>query len=93
MNSWSDSGQALGAARDRLRQELGEVATAIALVGSGGARSVTVAGLRFGDEVLVASAELAAQRGVVLEADWHADDAGTEIRVLPAVSGAGRHAG
>lgn len=69
------------ATRRALESELGQVASAIAMVASGAATRVTVAGLRFGDQVVAASRDLAARQGVVLEALWHADDAGADVTV------------
>jgi hypothetical protein len=69
------------ATRRMLESELGQVASAIAMVATGAATRVTVAGLRFGDQVVAASRELASRQGVVLEALWHAEDTGADVTV------------
>lgn len=79
--SGGDTSPDTDATRRTLDSELGQVASAIAMVATGAATRVTVAGLRFGDQVVAASRELAIRKGVVLEALWHAEDAGADVTV------------
>jgi hypothetical protein len=74
----------MGIAR-RLDQELTMVEGAITMVAYGGAPSVTVGGLRFGEEVLRALTALARREGVLLEPMWRLDSHGCDLRVRLAV--------
>jgi hypothetical protein len=64
-----------------LEQEFGLIRDAITLVASGGAQRVTVASLRFGDELLDAARRMAAKAGVRIVPLWSADERGTDILV------------
>ncbi len=67
--------------RDRLEFEVDDVASAIALVASGAATAVTVAGLRFGDQVVANLTPRAVALAVRLEPLYWPDDAGCDILV------------
>ena len=54
---------------------------AIYLVAAGGAPSATVAGLRLGEAAMAVVAPLAADRGLILEPLWGADEGGVDVRV------------
>ncbi len=58
---------------------------AIYLVASGGAPSATVAGLRLGEAAMAVVTPLAADRGLILEPLWGADEGGVDVRVRRAV--------
>jgi hypothetical protein len=66
---------------DTLAREEELVRNAIEMVASTGAVSVTVAGLRFGDQLLHTAEELAREVGVEIEPLWTADESGLDIRV------------
>jgi len=69
-----------GAAR-RLERDYLEVESAIALVGSGAARSVGLTGLRFAEAVARRLTRQAAERGITLELRWWPDDEGADLVV------------
>ena len=64
-----------------LAREEGIVRNAIEKAASSGAVSVTVAGLRFGDQLLRTAKALAREHGVEVEPLWTADESGLDIRV------------
>ena len=66
---------------DTLAREERLIRNAIEMVASTGAVSVTVAGLRFGDQLLRTAQELAREVGVELEPLWSTDESGLDIRV------------
>jgi hypothetical protein len=65
--------------RRQIAFEVQNVASAIALVASGAATRVTVAGLRFGEQVVARLGAEAASVGVRLEPVYWADDAGCDV--------------
>lgn len=65
--------------RRRIAFEVQDVASAIALVASGAATRVTVAGLRFGEQVVARLGAEAASVGVRLEPVFWDDDAGCDV--------------
>jgi hypothetical protein len=67
-------------ARD-VEREIAEVEAAIALVRSGRATDVSIANLRFGEEVLRQVRARGADRGVVLEPLPWPEDTGADINV------------
>jgi hypothetical protein len=69
------------ATRRRLAAEIADVQSAIALVASGSANSVTMGGLRFGDEVARQFEADARSRGVRLEPILRPEDAGCDLVV------------
>jgi hypothetical protein len=66
-----------------LEREMSLVREAIAMVAGGGSPRVTVAGLRFGEALLLPARGLAAEAGVRLVPLWMPDDAGADIAVEP----------
>ena len=64
-----------------LEREMSLVREAIAMVAGGGSPRVTVAGLRFGQALLLPARGLAAEAGVRLVPLWMPDDAGADIAV------------
>jgi hypothetical protein len=64
-----------------LEHEMNLVREAIAMVAGGGSPRVMVAGLRFGEALLLPARGLAAEAGVRLVALWMPDDAGADIAV------------
>jgi len=66
---------------DRLASELREVEAAIALVRSGAATTVSLAGLRFAEPVLRELAEQAERDGIVVEPIYWPEDAGCDVTV------------
>jgi hypothetical protein len=64
-----------------LEHEMNLVREAIAMVARGGSPRVTVAGLRFGEALLLPARGLAAEAGVRLVPLWMPDDAGVDIAV------------
>jgi hypothetical protein len=58
------------------------VRNAVDMVASAGAVSVTVAGLRFGDQLLPLARQLAREAGVQVEPLWTSDETGLDLRVL-----------
>jgi hypothetical protein len=67
--------------RRRLAAEIADVQSAIALVATGSANSVTIGGLRFGDEVARRFEADARSRGVRLEPILRPEDAGCDLVV------------
>lgn len=67
--------------RGRLISEVVEVEAAIALVASGSASSVTVSGLRFGEQVARRFRAEAAAKGISLEPILWPEDAGCDLVV------------
>ncbi len=72
------------ATRQALSQELDIVRGAIELVGSGAARRVLIASLRFGDELVGPARRIAAGRGATVQPSWSADERVTGIAVVRA---------
>ena len=66
-----------------LEHELQLVSTAVAAVASGELQRVTVAGLRFGDELLPRARALAQAQGLSVRPLFHADEHGTDLVVEP----------
>jgi hypothetical protein len=66
---------------DRLASELREVEAAIALIRSGAATTVSLAGLRFAEPVLRELAEQAQRDGIALEPIYWPEDAGCDVTV------------
>lgn len=64
-----------------LEHELAVVRSAIAMVASGGAPSVLVGGLAFGEELVDAARQIAAAERVRIVPVWTADERGAAIRV------------
>ncbi len=65
----------------RLEREMTEVSAAIDLVAAGVASRVAVAGISFGDEVAARMRAEAERRGVLLDAEPWAEDAGCDVIV------------
>jgi hypothetical protein len=59
-----------------LQSEVELIRDAIGLVASGGSKRVTVAGLRFGSELLPQARQMAGSRGVHVEPIWSTDEVG-----------------
>ena len=71
----------LDPATERLASEVADVRASIALVHSGVATSVTLTGLRFGQQLAQSLRKAAASQGVTLEASfWPEEDSG-DLRV------------
>ena len=68
-------------ARQRLAAEMTDVETAMTLVASGSAASVTLGGLRFGDEIARRFRAEAVSLGLRLEPIIGPDDAGCDLVV------------
>jgi hypothetical protein len=64
-----------------LKREYDEIEAAIALVGSGEARSVGLTGLKFAETVAGRLTGQAADHGVTLELRWRLDDEGCDVVV------------
>jgi hypothetical protein len=64
-----------------LRSESDLIRDAVKLVASGGSARVTVAGLRFGDQLLEQAREMAEGRGVRVVPSWSADEVGVDLVV------------
>jgi len=64
-----------------LEHELQLIADAVATVASGAAPRITVAGLRFGDELVETARDLAARAGVRLTPLWRTDESGLDLVV------------
>jgi hypothetical protein len=64
-----------------LEHELRLVSEAIEMVASGGAPSVTLAGIRFGDQILAESRRVADANGVRIRELYAADESGVDLRV------------
>jgi hypothetical protein len=69
------------ATRLRLTSEVAEVEAAIALVSSGAALSVTLSGLRFGEQVARRFAAEAGLKGIALEPIVWPEDEGCDLIV------------
>jgi hypothetical protein len=72
-----------------LQAETALIRDAIELVASRGSHRVTVAGLRFGDELLEQARAMAATRGLRLVPRWSADEAGVDL-VVESIDGTDR---
>jgi hypothetical protein len=68
----------------RLAQELHELSAAIEMVAGGTADRMSLAGLRFGEQVLERLRDEAELRGVTLEPRWWQEDEGCDIVVRKA---------
>jgi hypothetical protein len=71
----------LDPAAERLAGELADVRASIALVGSGVASSITLTGLRFGQQLAESLRETAAWQGVGLETTFWPDDDQGDLHV------------
>jgi hypothetical protein len=71
----------VGSTERQLARELGMVRSAIAMVAAHAAQRVTVAGLRFGAELLPVAGRLALEAGVRARPLWREDGAGADIAV------------
>lgn len=67
--------------RRRIEYERDLVEGAIAMVAVGGSRRVTVAGIRFGEELLPEATSLGRGRGVVVRPLWSLGDGACDIVV------------
>jgi hypothetical protein len=81
MNSSSPVSAASMDLRRAVQREVELVEGAIKVVASGAATGTTVAGIRFGEEVLRLCRPMAALGDVILEPIWRADDSGADIHV------------
>jgi hypothetical protein len=70
-----------GPAESALDRELTMIRDAIAMVASGGAPRVTLAGLRFGEQLLSRAQRLAAAAGVRVVPLYSTDEAGADLMV------------
>ncbi len=66
---------------DRLDAVLRDLTAAAELVRAGEAVTVTVSGLMYGDRLLPAAREIAADMGVEVDPVWWSDDVGCDLRV------------
>lgn len=66
-----------------LEREMQLVRDAIAMVAAGASPRVTVAGIRFGDNILEPARGWAAAAGVRIEPLWRTDESGLDISVEP----------
>jgi hypothetical protein len=64
-----------------VEHEVGLIRGAIALVASGGAPRVVVAGLRLGEALLPTARRMALEAGVRIVPLWRADEAGLDVAV------------
>lgn len=64
-----------------LEQEMRLIREAIAMVASGGAPRVVLAGIRFGPSLLDSARRLALESGVRVTPLWTADETGADIAV------------
>lgn len=71
----------VGATEGQIARELDMIRGAIAMVASQAARRVTVAGIRFGEEILPEARRLAGTAGLEVRPLWHIDDTGCDIAV------------
>ncbi len=67
--------------RDELARELETIRSAIEMVASGHAPRVTLAGIRYGEELLPAAKAAAAAAHVALRPIWNMEDVGASIVV------------
>jgi hypothetical protein len=67
--------------RHRIDYERDLIENAIAMVAAGGSRRVTVASIRFGEELLAEAASLARGRGVRIRPLWGLGDGACDIVV------------
>ena len=67
--------------RHRIDYERDLVESAIAMVATGGSRRVTVASIRFGEELLAEASSLARGRGVRVRPVWGLGDGACDIVV------------
>lgn len=72
--------------RRTIDREVELVLSAVNLVASGDARSTMVVGLQLTDAVVEIVRPMAADRGVVLEPLWGADEATADVRVYREVA-------
>lgn len=79
MNGGTRAPSAIDETRRQITFEVRNVTGAIALVASGGATRVTVAGLRFGEQVVAQLQAEALCAGVRLEPVYWDDDAGCDV--------------
>jgi hypothetical protein len=70
-----------GAAPNLLDREIDLLRGGIAMVASGGTRRMTIAGIRFGEDIIRICLPLAQSAGVTLEPVWRTDDSGCDVRV------------
>ncbi len=75
------AGEAVSAVLER---EMQLVHDAIAMVASGAAPRVTVAGIRFGDNLVGPARQWALAAGVRLTPLWRTDEAGVDLTIEPA---------
>ena len=66
-----------------LEREMQLVREAIAMVAAGAAPRVTVAGIRFGDNILEPARAWALEAGVRITPLWRTDESGVDIAVEP----------
>jgi hypothetical protein len=71
----------LDPATERLASEVADVRASIALVHSGVATSVTLTGLRFGQQLAQSLRNAAASQGVTLEASFWPEEESGDLRV------------
>ena len=79
MESSVRTGFAESGAEKTLELELEVVASAVALVAAGGSPRVTLAGLRFGPQLLAGARYLGVASGVRVAALWRLDDSGCDF--------------
>ncbi len=79
MNGGRRATSDLDETRRQIAFEMRNVTGAVALVASGGATRVTVAGLRFGEQVVAQLQAEAAAEGIRLEPVYWDDDAGCDV--------------
>jgi hypothetical protein len=79
MDTWTDP--PVGVTEGQIARELEMVRSAIAMVVAHAAPRVTVAGIRFGEEILPEARPYARAQGVEVRPLWHIDDTGCDIVV------------
>ncbi len=67
-----------------LEREIQLVHDAIAMVSSGAAPRVTIAGIRFGDNLIEPARQWALAAGLRLTPLWRTDEAGVDLTIEPA---------